>query len=232
LGSLYNTAAGVGIHDRVSADVGERRKGIHWLVPVCGIPVLVLSIVKFVPHGVASFFNPMKHGAAVALQRTNAVAPVAIASSSVSLPPENHVREVRSVETNEVVTMVGYSVTPIIYDGVVHAEKRITVQLSDGRRYRSGDGHLQYLGPDYCVVDGRTNHFVPRVEQPSITAADSPQFAMAAPVVSVPQVPAEVSSGGGSTLYVIPYHRNSMARPGVRDVVSGGGFSQGSSQSY
>jgi hypothetical protein len=230
LGSLYNTAAGVGIHDRVGADIGERKKGIHWLVPVFAIPLIVFAIAKFAPVGVASWFNPMRHGAALALaqSKTNGVAAV---FEKVARPGD--LASAPSVTstlrfTNQL-DMVAFMTVPALYNPLI---RHTTVVLSDGRRYHNGDGHLQYLCEDYCIVDGETNWYHP------VVSVQSQAFAASVPV-SVSPVVLPVAGGAepvqyeseSIVKYVIPNHVNTLAHPAVRSAV-GGGYSQGYSGNY
>ena len=119
--------------------------------------------------------------------------------------------------------MVGYGIAPLIKFGQI-VGKKVEVHLSNGRTYRSGDGHLDYLNEDFCVVDGRTNFA--RLALPVPTSNPGQENA------SVPSLTASVGSveaaggdsgGSGSAIYVIPHHENSMAHPSVRSAVSGVG---------
>jgi hypothetical protein len=234
LASLYSTAAGVGIHDRGQGDMKERRKGIHWLVPVCGIPLLVLAIVKFVPSGVAAVFNPVKHGAAVAIQHTNAVplvsspmAPAAVAMRErpgrdlVGLPAPVSSTYARGGDS---VGMVGFAVSPNAKTG----EGVLRVFLSDGRKYRMGDGHLTFLCDDFCVIDGVTN-WSQQVDSPPVLPVQQ-VASFASPIVM--DTPVQQNPAPQSSVFVIPGHQNTLSHPAVRDAVSRANVSQNASVNY
>jgi len=56
LGTLYDTAAGVGIHGR-AADVGERKKGMNWIVAAVLVSVVIGALFMTVPKMLAGAFS-------------------------------------------------------------------------------------------------------------------------------------------------------------------------------
>jgi len=225
LASLYSTAAGVGIHDRGNADMGERRSGIHWGVFVVAVPLLIFALYRFAPSAVASLFDPKRHG----LKTSPAVPskpPVVLHHETVNPPPAGPATEPlqsRESAVSNRVDMVGYSVAPLIRDGLLLPQRVVTVFLSDGSRWVGGDGHLQYLGEQFCVVDGRTNWYRPRL--PVVAEVGREREPMPVPM---PVAAEEPPSAGASSLYIIPGHVSTLTHPPIRSVIS----SAGASRSY
>lgn len=218
LASLYSTAAGVGIHDRGNADIGERKRGIHWGVFVVAVPLLVFALYRFAPSAVAALFDSKRRAArALAAQARTPPArqperPTPPNPAPVTEPAQPHASGSNRVE------MTGYSVLPLIRDGFVLPRRLVTVYLSDGTQWVGGDGHLQYLCERFCVVDGRTNWYHAK-ETP--VAAQNREPEPVQPIAS-PAGPAdEPPSEGSSSVYVIPWHVNTLAHPNIRSAISG-----------
>jgi len=84
LPDLYNTAAGVGIHDRTQADKGVRAKGIPWWVaPVVGL-VLIVGFAFAVHGGTSALLNKMF---GFATPKRGAAAPVTSAAPTAAASP-------------------------------------------------------------------------------------------------------------------------------------------------
>jgi hypothetical protein len=216
LASCYSTTAGVGIHDKGNADKNERKKGLPWWGLAIAIPAIVFAIYFGVPKLVAHLFAP------------KLVKPLPVPS----LPVREHVMrqsepeqvtppvtraEVWAAETNRLV-MTGYAVTPNVFKGEIMPGKKFVVYLSDGSRYRSGDGHLQFLCEEYCVVDGVTNRMQREVAGPVTPPVTAP---------SVPQ-PVQTAQNYGvdnsvPSVYIIPHHVNTMSHPQIKSALGGGG---------
>jgi hypothetical protein len=225
LGSLYSTAAGVGIHDRGQGDMSERKRGIPWWVLGVSLPLVVLLLVWSIPKFGAWWFDPMRHGAGKALARVSrggVSAPVsALEFSGASAPISSAV----GLTNVPVVSMTGYSVAPRdIVQGFAFG-KRVTVFLSDGSRWFSGDGHLQFLSERFCVVDGHTNWLSVPVSSP---ATELPPVVASVVSQSGPsyEVPSYGDDSGGSMVWKIPARGVGMFHPQVRSSMqqSQGGY--------
>jgi len=215
IGSLYDTARGVGIHNRGNADMQERRTGIHWSVLVVGIPALVIAIFVFVPKVTAKVFGSKHHLALPKSGKELSVHPLPSPGDYVSLVSPKVA--VSPASTNGV-TMIGYLVSP---DPRNLLHKRVEVVLSDGRKVRSGDGHLQYLCEDYAVVDGLTNWY-----HPPVVVAPVESVSVPVPPVAVEVTPPVTTANygvdsGGVVVYTIPQHVNRLAHPAIRSALGG-----------
>lgn len=58
LASCYDTAQGVGIHGRAGADTTHKRKGVHWMWAIVGIPIAFLLVFHFLPGLVSRVISP------------------------------------------------------------------------------------------------------------------------------------------------------------------------------
>ena len=222
LASLYYTAQGVGIHNRGMADVKERRKGVPWQVVLVGLPVIVLALFLGLPKLGAYMFGAKRH---LPVVHSVSVKESSVVSSS-DLPLDARQSDIKVPPTNgSALDMVAYCVVPASYNALI---RHTTVVLSDGRKFHNGDGHLQYLCEDFCIVDGRTNWYHPP-ELPVVVS----QTPIVAPVALLPSVAAfdsqSFDSDGGVVKYVIPNHVNTLAHPAVRSAMGGLNFN---SQSY
>jgi len=152
IASCYDTAKGVGIHGRAGADIAERVKGLHWGWFVVGIPVLLLCLFKWCPNMLARVFVP----AAAAVSQTQRVNAEVKASTgkAVSVAPVPGIAQLPAtvlVETN---------MPAVIYlTGLSFLNGRWFVTLSDGRVFKTGDGHLRLCTPEMAIVDGRVYAF-------------------------------------------------------------------------
>jgi len=132
IASCYDTAQGVGIHGRHGADKTERRKGLHWLWFVVGIPLICALVWKYVPPAVASVFSPKTHRVPQKPAATNEPAAVVPVVTNVSkLPTEPAQVKSVLVETN----IAGYVVGRVPQFIAGKQTGRIKVQLSDGREF-------------------------------------------------------------------------------------------------
>lgn len=148
IASCYDTAKGVGIHGRSNADVGRKRRGLHWSVFVIGLPLLIGALVHYTPKAVAGYLTPKKRSMGNPVGGGSNLPPTAPSIAPGGLSGSNSVLP----EVPKEVLMTGY----VWFNG------RIRVILSDGRHYRAGDGRLQYVCDTYCVVDGKTNWMSPQ----------------------------------------------------------------------
>lgn len=147
IGQCYDTAQGVGIHNRGNADREENRKGIPWWVFVIGLPVVAMAIFIYVPKIGAHVFFPGVPGVDRTQTQTNSllVKPEPVKSQSKQgLEKAEAKEEQRGVEA--VLKMTGWA---------KNAEGKWTVLLSDGSMHVEGDGHLTFLAKTFCIVDGK-----------------------------------------------------------------------------
>ncbi|WP_174834715.1 zonular occludens toxin domain-containing protein [Staphylococcus aureus] len=158
LASVYDTAAGVGIHGR-GADSGEKRRGIHWAYAAAAVVLVVVCAFVFLPKAVAGFFSTKRALAQIDSIKPKVEKSVAVAAGSVA--GETQVVEaVGTVGTSERVTMDGY-------DGILGKWR---VWLSDGTQRIQGDGHFTYLCEYFCVVDGVTNRLTKLKAVPAVAS--------------------------------------------------------------
>src|SRR6185437_2532518 len=114
LASLYSTAAGVGIHVRGNADIGERKSGVHWGVFVVAVPLLIFALYRFAPSVVASLFDPKRHGLKTS-PAFQSKTPAVSHHETVNLSgPEPMTESAQPRGGSNRVDMVGYSVLPLI----------------------------------------------------------------------------------------------------------------------
>ncbi len=152
LAACYDTAKGVGIHGRAGADTKERRKGIHWLWFVIGLPLVAWFILHWLPillvhHLAAPLRNPppaapVTAPAAVAPAVTPVhvvVAPVSVVAAAVTVT--NYVE----VQKEDDLFCIGYG-----GDG-----KQWFVALSDGSVVTTGSGRVTKITEAFVIVDGR-----------------------------------------------------------------------------
>jgi len=163
LGQCYDTTGGVGIGARLQGDSGIKRKGLPWwLIWVAGIGVVVLAwfLIKvcmalLMQKGIDSMFGSTKQHSAGVHAVTNSVSSdmshslanmfvPTLSSSSAKLSGSVE----KAVDLPPVVKMTGYIWLP---------GGKLRVMTSDGRTYRNGDGHLQFVCEDFAVIDGKTN---------------------------------------------------------------------------
>jgi hypothetical protein len=201
LASCYDTAVGVGIHAR-GADLGERRKGMHWSLFLVGVPLLLMAIAYAVPRVGAKLFSPDRVVAQVL--STNAagrggVGRVVRPSVGVTSGIGEGAAEGRSAAGWREVAAVGAGVAEaraeVFYCGFDRLDgRRVRVWFSDGTYAYVGAG-VRLVTPFYCVrEDGVTNRLKPPGAGPIATGgggwsgsvADIPQRERRIRVVSVP----------------------------------------------
>jgi len=87
IASCYDTAKGVGIHGRAGADTNARKKGIHWLVFVIGLPLLLLLAWHYLPKIIADILTPSRPvPVKVQTVQTNTPSPVYVQRITNELP--------------------------------------------------------------------------------------------------------------------------------------------------
>jgi hypothetical protein len=140
LASCYDTAKGVGIHGRAGADTKHRKKGIHWLWFVIGLPALLFGAMHFIPPLIAKHLTHAPrfpvHTAVGKPVDTNSVAP-----QDVHQQPTLQ-QDVRPdflpscfLRTNEEVYCVGWCKFGTEY----------LAFTSDGNTYSSADSELDFI---------------------------------------------------------------------------------------
>jgi len=151
LAACYDTSAGVGIHGRAGADVGERRSGIHWLVFVIGLPMLLIGIYKFAPSAIAGYFTPSKNkqiqsavnSAQTAFRATNS--PVLVPDRPAKPAPAPARSEPIQERVEDPVWIIGRKTETGLHE----------FYLSDGSIIRSKDGNVKGYGDDFIMAGGR-----------------------------------------------------------------------------
>ena len=144
MAACYDTAKGVGIHGRRGADTKARKRGIHWLWFLIGLPVFLYCVYHFVPHLVAKCLFP---GVPAVHQRVSPASQrPASASAGVGGVSEYQLKAEDAATGNVAnVFCTGYGILPV---------NRVYVALSDGRVARSEDGEVQKVGKQYVWVFG------------------------------------------------------------------------------
>lgn len=159
LGSLYDTAKGVGIHGR-AADTNQKKTGIHWLVWVVGVVLAIILFAKFVPPLAGRMFkSPHKAVSLPASQklhsRNNATNAVALVAGS-----------------NSFAGVVTITNLPLV-TAVERLSGRWRAWLSDGTVYYQGDGYLEIITENYVQIAGNKHYFARLGEKkiPSVAGA-------------------------------------------------------------
>jgi len=164
LGACYDTAAGVGLQGGAGADIGEKAKGLpFWMIGLLIIAV-GLGLVGLARSAGWGTGKLLTGGFQKAKQSTNTLAKAGegmFPGLAQALTPKLGAPVERprgyDVVTNEPAShreMTGYYSTNTIW-----GEPFWTVCLSDGSTYRTRDGHLNYVTPNYCIVDGQVCPF-------------------------------------------------------------------------
>jgi len=147
VGRCYDTAAGVGIVGRAGADTHHKSKGLHWAWYLGCLAAIIFGLVRYTP-GFVEWITTGGRNRALASSHSKPVSSEQVRSVSgtnfdsspahaASLPQRIN------VATNDV-EMTGYALLNGSY----------RVFLSDGTSATSGDGHLQFICPNYCDIDG------------------------------------------------------------------------------
>jgi len=214
----YDTSAGVAVGGGRAADVNRRRKGLHPAWMLVGVLVIALCLFGF-PH----FFSKSLFG----VMGKAASAGKRLAPAVTSKPPEepksvaalgvipDHARE---AFTNRVF-MTGFESHRLFLGDEPSKSSRVTVYLSDGSQWETGDGHLQFLTQRFCVVDGVTNWYRPLVVSKLEKGADRSAGGENAPQGVGEVMPVE--SEAGSSVTEIGRGFSHMSHPAVR---SAGGY--------
>ena len=185
LSECYNTAAGIGIVAS-RADKGERSKGIPWpvafLIPVLLLGLLALSGVwgKHILRGMFGAPAAVTGKAAAGSRPVAPVAPAAVQTGAVLAVPARGVPigavpvlQVKESQLREGLHPPG-PVAPeddgVRYGGFQEVAGRITVWLTDGRKFVAGqDLALTLVTPLFCVISGRK--YVRLEESPVLPAS-------------------------------------------------------------
>lgn len=147
LAACYDTSIGVGIHAR-GADLKERRKGVPWQAGIVGLLLFLWLAVTFVPKLIASAINvdaitkPVTQMQQSGVFTTNAVpvgAPVPAAAAGPPAAAAPAAGASGEVWCTSVVRIPGVS---------------MSATLSNGRRYKLGDGQCTALLRNGAVVGG------------------------------------------------------------------------------
>lgn len=143
LAACYDTSIGVGIHAR-GADVGERRRGIPWQVGAVGAVVLVIVLFYVVPNVLAKAVDVKPMLKAVPAATQGIPAPAAPPG-----PP--------APTTAAIASVMATAAAPEIWCTSVVRIPGVTMSatLSNGRRYKLGDGQCTALLRNGAVVNGR-----------------------------------------------------------------------------
>jgi len=147
IASLYDTAAGVGIHGRAGADTKSRKKGLSWIIALIGIPIVVIGIIKFGPRAIVKGISADKPTPPASAAKLFAVTnpPAArqftniVLAAPVEMPFTNG-SELRGIQ---------------YMSGVPQAF------FSDGSIVNAENG-LQQLGKNWVVVNGQKFYIRPK----------------------------------------------------------------------
>jgi hypothetical protein len=171
LASCYDTAKGVGIHGRAGADTKHRKKGIHWLWFVIGLPVLLFGGMHYIPPLIAKHLS---HAPAVPapstpvkLTQTNSVAPQ---DGQQDAGAQQNVRgdylPLRFLRTNDEIYCVGW----------VKCGTEYLAFTSDGNTYSSADSELDYIRKREISILGKTYKIKLRPAQSDYQFGSQPEY--------------------------------------------------------
>jgi hypothetical protein len=153
--SLYDTAKGVGIHGRAGADKHHRKKGVHWIFMLVGIPLLAWGLIHFAPK--VLFYLMGGHHTAISVparpetsvKPAARLSPASLEASSLSSADISPGLEARSPET----FFAGKAV-PVWCTGFFLTTAGAQVTLSDGSFFDSRDGDVQQVTRKTVTVGG------------------------------------------------------------------------------
>jgi Zonular occludens toxin (Zot) len=140
LATCYDTAKGVGIHGRAGADTKHRKKGIHWLWFVVGLPVLLFGGMHYIPPLIAKHLShapalPAHTAIAQSLETNSATLQDGHLDGPVQQNPRSDFLPSRYMRTNEEVYCVGW----------VKYGTEYLAFTSDGNTYSSADSELDFI---------------------------------------------------------------------------------------
>lgn len=165
LAQCYDTSAGVGMRGGAVADVGERRRGLHWAWAVAGLILLLVGIWhvpwllgKGVRAGVRGSLAPLHEitnqtssGAATVPGSNHVVVPVKLPMAPAVEERARRWEEKREVE--KPAKRVEES-EEVFITGLAQFGGRVWITMSDGERYCSTDREVQLVTDRMCVING------------------------------------------------------------------------------
>jgi len=176
IGSCFDTAQGAGGVQGMAADIEKKAKGLPWwglivLVAVLGLGLIITARGSGWLTGKLLTGGFQKQSAPVTLNGSTPKKQDPVGSLLGLRVPDQKKDEIKEKDrtqvedkADEILMMARVWIPP--QHNTVNGRWRWVkdkwiVCLSDGHIYESGDGHLQFLAVDYCVVDGRTNKMAP-----------------------------------------------------------------------
>lgn len=159
IAQVYDTTAGVGLSGRMSGDMGRKRKGLpFWslwvfaaLIPVCAW----FGISALLKRGSGALSSALGLSPVPAVGKAVPGMPVSAVSPVSGPGATNAALGVRSGAVAATADALRLTLRePLEVTGRVIWGENLRVFLSDGRTLRPGDGHLGFVGPQGCVVDG------------------------------------------------------------------------------
>jgi hypothetical protein len=165
IASLYDTAKGVGIHGRAGADKNARKKGVHWLFFVIGLPVIAFLFIHYLPRIIARHVAPVVPVAAVPA-RAEPQQKKEKSDSPALVPIAAHETEARveSQKTKAPLYCTGFCMI---------SAKSGSVYLSDGTTVEIESGRVTRLEKTGVIIDGvalpvhsASLYYAPEVKRP------------------------------------------------------------------
>jgi len=160
LASLYDTAQGVGIHGRAAADTGARKKGFHIIWLVVAICLGAFLFYRYVPPAITRYItkNERKEAREAAEREAAAKPKQTILEKAAAGIVDQHLTPRSTIKNANAWGNVDKSTnSPGEKTWLTGFQKyggRYTVFLSDGRQFEEGDNRLEFLTPEYVVIQG------------------------------------------------------------------------------
>lgn len=161
IGQCYNTLQGVGLAGGGmlgDKGTGLKKKGLPWWsLPIIGLGFVVL-VWMLIHGGLSLAMGKASKGFSAGIQ------PAASPATNSAVQKQS----AGFLDTFLPSRDGGYQGSQLLRSNSV-VERRMTgyvmlgrprVFTSDGMEWKAGDGHLQFLCPNYCVIDGKTNWMI------------------------------------------------------------------------
>jgi len=157
IGGSYDTSAGVGLTGKAVADLGERKKGIHWAFIAAALVVLAVVCVKL-PFLVGNVIakGVTRGSAAGAYVGSNVVGNAEVVSNSppaapaVNRPRQLVPEEVLPVKSEAVPEVEGEKLT-----GLMRLPGGRFSVVTSKRAYAPGDSAVELITPEFVVIRGK-----------------------------------------------------------------------------
>ncbi|MEO5355200.1 MAG: zonular occludens toxin domain-containing protein [Magnetococcus sp. XQGC-1] len=160
IASCYDTAKGVGIHGRAGADIGQKKKGVPWVVAPLAVVAIILALIKFTPGVVLWITKPHTVvAAASAPVKTNAV--VAVVPGP-AIPPGGSIVAGAARQGGQDASESPKGGSVVVSGMGELPGGRWLVFLSDGSTHR-WPGGVEYVSSQYVVINGKQYPYAPSV---------------------------------------------------------------------